>query len=43
MIERVAYLWPEIALFLTTCVVMVSGSRPACGCAGCAGPSLGWG
>jgi NADH-quinone oxidoreductase subunit N len=25
MIERIAYLWPEIALFITTCVVMVLG------------------
>ncbi|MFI4896225.1 MAG: NADH-quinone oxidoreductase subunit N [Phycisphaerales bacterium JB059] len=25
MIEKIAYLWPEIALFLTTCVVMVIG------------------
>jgi len=31
MIERLAYMWPEIALFVTTCVVMVIGlskSRP---------------
>jgi NADH-quinone oxidoreductase subunit N len=25
MIDRLAYLWPEIALFITTCVVMVLG------------------
>lgn len=25
MIERLAYMWPEIALFVTTCVVMVIG------------------
>jgi NADH-quinone oxidoreductase subunit N len=25
MIERLAYLWPEIALFVTTCIVMVLG------------------
>ncbi len=25
MIERLAYLWPEIALFIATCVVMVMG------------------
>ncbi|QOI99645.1 MAG: NADH-quinone oxidoreductase subunit N [Phycisphaeraceae bacterium] len=25
MIERLAFLWPEIALFITTCVVMVVG------------------
>lgn len=28
MIERLTYLWPEIALFLTTCVVMVVGLSP---------------
>ena len=25
MIEKIAYLWPEISLFLTTCVVMIIG------------------
>ena len=29
MIERLAYLWPEIALFVTTCVVMVLGLSPS--------------
>jgi len=29
MIERLAYLWPEIALFLATCVVMVVGLSPS--------------
>lgn len=28
MIERLAYLWPEIAAFLATCVVMVVGLSP---------------
>jgi hypothetical protein len=33
MIERLAYLWPEIALFIATCVVMVLGLSPRRGVA----------
>jgi NADH-quinone oxidoreductase subunit N len=29
MIERVAYLWPEIVLFIATCAVMVLGLSPS--------------
>lgn len=29
MIERLAFLWPEICLFITTCVVMVVGLSPS--------------
>lgn len=29
MIERLAYLWPELALFIATCVVMVLGLSPS--------------
>lgn len=28
MIEKLAYLWPEVSLFITTCVVMVLGLSP---------------
>jgi len=31
MIERLTFLWPEIALFLATCVVMVVGLSPRLG------------
>jgi len=43
MIERVAYLWPEIALFLTTCVVMVVGLSPSVRVRGLCGPITGLG
>ena len=28
MIERIAYLWPEITLFVGACVVMILGLSP---------------
>lgn len=44
MIERLAYLWPEIILFAATCVVMVVGLSPSApvrrSCAGISGLGL---
>ncbi len=44
MIEKIALIWPEIALFLTTCIVLVVGLSPEAGvrrlCAPIAGAGL---
>ncbi|MFG0282891.1 MAG: NADH-quinone oxidoreductase subunit N [Phycisphaerales bacterium JB039] len=43
MIEKIAYIWPEIALFLTTCIVMVVGLSPEAAIRKLCGPIAGAG